>query len=363
MKNIFVNDDQRMEKRHHEDHHHHYKKKILFVLKRRNYGYGPSFGLINSVKFVCEALKQHKIDYKISIVTDANGIDKEVHDFKPNFVFLEALFVTPTKIIELLEKYKNKDTKWSIRIHSAVPFLQMEGIAITWLKEYFEISKVYKNFFISANSQKAIKELKLGANIDLLYAPNIYLLNEIKYNKKHQTHKEINIACLGAIRPLKNILEQACAAIGFANQNNLKLNFYVNSDRNEQNGINVLKNLEALFINTKHVLIKVPWMNHENLLKFLERIDLGLAVSFTESFCLQAGDYINMNIPIVTSKEITFVSRCYQAEPTDIEDIINKLNYAWEIKRLGFNNSNKRLLEKHNKIAIKAWLDLFRCKM
>jgi hypothetical protein len=67
----------------------------------------------------------------------------------------------------------------------------------------------------------------------------------------------INIGCFGAIRPMKNHLMQAVAAIEFAEKNNLILRFHINAGRIESNGSNSLKNVKSLFGHIpKHHLIE-----------------------------------------------------------------------------------------------------------
>ena len=108
--------------------------------------------------------------------------------------------------------------------------------------------------------------------------------------KIHYKDKNVlNIGCFGAIRPLKNQLYQAVAAIEFANSINKKLHFHVNIARVENNGDPVLKNLRNLFINNpKHKLVEHSWLTHEDFINLVRKMDIGLQVSFTETFSPKA---------------------------------------------------------------------------
>src|SRR5687767_3265214 len=107
--------------------------RILFVVKNRIDTYGISVGLINSSRFVSEALNKRGWESKVVRVVDANSIDREVTNYNPDLVIIEALFVTPEKIREILSITRHQKRQWTIRIHSKTSFLQQEGIALDWL--------------------------------------------------------------------------------------------------------------------------------------------------------------------------------------------------------------------------------------
>ena len=171
--------------------------------------------------------------------------------------------------------------------------------------------------------------------------------------------KVINISCFGAIRPMKNHLIQAMAAIKFAEDHQLALNFHINNTRIEQRGDNVRKNLIALFDNQpQHNLIVHPWMSHKNLLSLItEEIDIGMQVSFTETFNIVSADHIHCGVPMVTSKEVTFVALPFRADPTDIKSIIRALKHAYWAEKWNLHNINKQLLEWSNYNATIQWGD------
>ena len=81
--------------------------KILFVLKERYYENNlnvKSYGLINSSTQLSLYLKELHCKTKIVTVIDANGIDKEIYEFKPDIVILEALWVPSEKLKELIPR-------------------------------------------------------------------------------------------------------------------------------------------------------------------------------------------------------------------------------------------------------------------
>lgn len=283
-------------------------KKILFILKKRII-YGDdtyttlNSGLFNSATFVNKMLNDNNVESNLVDVIDNNQIDKFVTQYRPDVVIIEALWVTPSKFDELIKRHPK--VKWVIRIHSEIPFIANEGIALEWILKYIK----YDNVIVSANSKDFIESIEPLINKKLLYLPNYYPINEsIEYVTVKTNYDEINIGLFGAIRPMKNALTQAIGAIIYANENNKILNLHINTERVEQKGENTLKNIRALFENSKHNLVEHKWLKHDEFLKLISSMDIGLQVSLTETYNIVAADFISQNIPILSSKEIVFVN-------------------------------------------------------
>lgn len=331
--------------------------KILFILKKRS-SYGISYGLVNSCKFVSRDLKDNfDIDSKIVEVIDTTFIDREVHSYKPDVVVLEALWAEARRLPQIFKLHPHVK-KWNCRIHSKTGFLVNEGEALHMIQDYHEISKSFPKFTISGNNLDFINEIFSSLKIKLDYLPNIYPFNFYNNTPKDTNKRILDIGCFGALRPFKNQVIQAQAAIKFANDMKQDLNFHINGDRQEQRGENVYKNLVNLFKNQKnHHLISHDWSNHILFLHLVRKMDIGMQVSFNESFNIVAADFVSQGVPIVGSDEIKFLLPFYQAEPNSINDIVKKLKFAYYMRAINFQNLNKILLENSNKRAEEAWLN------
>lgn len=146
--------------------------RVLFICKKRQTEYGVSYGLINSCRFLCNALERLGVEGKVVAVIDNNCIDREVHQYKPTHVFIEALWVVAEKFHVLVPRYPK--VKWYVRLHSNIPFLANEGIAMEWISKYDALQKQYPNFHIAVNSKKIQSDLQKTLDLQTVYTPNVY---------------------------------------------------------------------------------------------------------------------------------------------------------------------------------------------
>ncbi len=354
--------------------------RVLFILKQRNAYEGScwsarekeevkrnpnkvlSSGLLNSASFIVEMLVREGVDAKLVGVIDNNGIDREVARFRPHVAIIEALWVVPEKFTVLQKLHPT--VQWVIRGHSEVPFLAQEGIAIDWLTRCVQ----HRNVAIAANSKSSLRDLRTiiqEANRSwgyhrvegkVLYLPN-YFPADFPHVQAKMPDEFLDIACFGAIRPLKNQLIQAVAAHDLASLFHKKLRFHINSSRIELAGENVLKNLRALFAATGQQLMEHDWVDRPELLQLLQRCDGGMQVSFTESFNIIAADMTSVRLPMVVSPGISWASHLAMANPNDSRDIVRVLARALD-PCFGqiIHYLNGRGLRHHSRQAQEAWL-------
>lgn len=352
------------------------KRKVLFILKRReDYGQehysneGLTTGLYNSALFVKEMLQKRGLLSKLVVVTDNNDIDREMAAFNPTDVIIEGLWVVPEKFNIL--KQLHPKINWIVRIHSNSPFLANEGIAFDWIAQYTLIPKV----FVATNAITMNNELKFYVKgrfsvtpekeenkiIDL---PNYYPEVFQRPKKLNIKSEYINIGCFGAIRPLKNHMAQAIAAVKFADSVGKKLRFHINTGRIEQNGLSVYNNLKAFFNNLNkngHELIEHAWMPREEFLQLCRQMDIGMQVSFSETFNIVAADLISQGVPVVSTNEIPWMSGMFTASPTNTDQIARMLRRAYNQSSINVYLNKTKLLN-YVKKSRAVWLKFFGLK-
>lgn len=359
--------------------------RTLFVLKFRenpyegaekengNWGDGGidnrtplSSGLFNSARMVAEMLEDKGVPIKLVHVIDNNFIHREIVAFKAEVVIIEAFWVVPAKFDELLRVCPN--VKFIVRNHSETPFLANEGIAFDWMLKYASKPNVY----MSSNAPRMLEESRFligEQNQDwtedhlkrkVPYLPNYYQLPHAPQQAKpfDPQSEFVDVGCFGAVRPLKNTMLQAIAAMMFASRVNKRLRFHINGGRIEMGGSPILKNLFQLFSHfPEYELINHPWKTHAEFKAIVRSMDVVTQVSFSETFNIVAADAVSQGVPTITSSEITWSSPEYRADPTSSLGMANAMHRVYSERALGhWKNPSLHGLEEYNKRSVHEWL-------
>lgn len=342
--------------------------RVLFILKYRHQysSYSDetfttkSSGLLNSARFVQDMLLSEGYDSKLVEVIDNNDIDREVYRYAPDIVIIEALWVVPPKFEILRKLYPN--IKWVLRIHSEIPFLSNEGVAIQWINESIAQKNVYVGFNSYETHQNFVDYIRINNHHlahKALYMPNYYPVSDTCTPYRLDNESVINVGCFGAIRPMKNQLIQAFAAIEFAKSNNIGLRFHINSSRlDDPKNASALKNIRELFKNlpSQFALVEHDWLLRKEFLNLVRRMDIGLQMSLSETFNIVAADFVNMDVPILVSSEIEWMPKYFRANPTDVNDIVRGMQRTLAFKKwFGWLKLSKYNLMEVSKDSICVW--------
>lgn len=337
---------------------HLYRPAILFLLVNNMSSGGSSgtgggstsrSGLLNSATLTADQITKY-LHYTtvVEVVPDARSISAAIDKNKPGIVIFEAIWVTPKEVKALTEKYF--DIIFVTRVHSEIPFLAHENNAIKYLKELTGI----KNSFISFNSFETEREIfTLGWNP--IYLPNIYCdVFDAEICPPKPECGTLNFGCFGSIRPFKNHLMQSLAAILYGKIHKQKVRFHINATRVEQQGGCALGNMRAFFDGTDNELVEHSWLDRKEFLELVGEMDLGMQLSFNESFNIISADFCLKGIPIIVSDAIDWMPKESRASVDKMDDILSKMNYALR-KKHRVVRDNISALDKHNTISLRSW--------
>jgi hypothetical protein len=310
------------------------KTKVQFIIcdRVKDY-YGITSGLFNSASFVVKFLNEtEEYEATLTPVVDSNSIDRAVTQYNPDIVIIEALWVPPIKFKELLSIKRHESRRWIVRIHSKAPFLANEGLATRWIHAYTEVHQ--GKIEIAPNTSELTEQLSSAfPEGNFLFLPNIYHARNFNPGLRIRDKDWVDIGCFGAIRPMKNNYQQALAAIQFAESVDKRLRFHVNSTRLEQSGDNALRNIKALFDNSPHELVEHRWYKHKQFLKEISKMDIGMQVSFSESFNIVSADFVTAKVPIVISDDIEWLPNFLKTSPTSHRGMVKKIKRAYRWRK------------------------------
>lgn len=319
--------------------------KILFILKSRLYSQAKtSYGLINSANHVAQFLMRQGHDCKIVEVIDSNFIDREVYNFRPQVVIIEALWVPTYKMEELLNIKRYKDILWVERIHSDIGYLSVEGNAFNLINEYLNLCN--PRLILSFNNKGFVNNLSQAMFEHFVYLPNIIETFRGDCNFTPERRK-IDIGCFGALRVLKNQCYQAICAINAADELNKRLYFHITPNLSIENDP-VLNNLKEIFKGKRHALVIHDWLPNEQFQELVKRMDLGLQVSFTESFNIVSADFVNNNKLIVVSDAISWMPNKLKTSTVNYDETIKKIVYTYK-------NRNCLLLKEFSRLCLQSY--------
>jgi len=101
-------------------------------------------------------------------------------------------------------------------------------------------------------------------------------------------------------------------------------------------------------------------MPHRELIHTLADMDCALQVSFAETFNIAAADCVSVGLPIVPSDQVSWLSPLVMAQPTDSNDIVDKLALVNRPLFRGLiSRANGRGLAQYCDSSRVAWLDYF----
>ena len=320
------------------------KDKVLFAEKinerfRRMTGVKQNCGLS-----VCNGMIKESVE-GINII-GCNGLPdlhNAISKLNPKVVVIEALWLRAENLVNISRQYPK--IKFYVHIHSNINFLVVESHAIKYIDSYLRLG--HGVIFNCIHAYNAFKQFT-----NTHYLPNIYSKEFMDLRIKN--NEELHIGCFGSLRPMKNHLMQAIGAIKYADSVGKKLKFHVNSTRMETGGEAIKMCLASLFqMHPKHEIVNDPWSTHGDFIKKLSLMDVSLQVSMSESFNIVAADSVAAGVPLVTSKEIEWVSDLCYANVSDPESIAEKIGFAINSPLLV--NINRGNLTKFNEFATSKW--------
>jgi len=269
----------------------------------------------------------NSLDIKTTISNIQNNAN-QTGQIPISHVVIAAPWVETIDMLTLLKTFP--DINFVLVCHSNVGFLQADSNGVKIFREALSTQVGNSQFQVAGNCKRFCDWVKQAYSSDCLWLPNLYNFNQfqtIKLPHKNIPWKsgKIRIGSFGAMRPLKNQISAAGAALEISNRLGADLEFWLSSGRAEGGGIGVKRAIQELFANIPNAQIKESgWQSWSDFRRIVGNMDLLLQPSYTESFNMVTADGIAEGVASVVSDAIDWVPSDWIASVDDVHDIANK---------------------------------------
>lgn len=265
-------------------------------------------------------------------------------------VVISAPWLSVRDVESMVVYFPNK--KFVIVSHSNVGFLQADPGGVKLLRSYIELARELTNFSVGANCAKFQSWLSQAYDSEVTLLPNLYPTYGVE--KRYRGTSPIKIGTFGAIRPQKNVMTAAAAALLIHKKLDVPVEFHLSTGREEGGGGLILSAIREM---TGHLrgfeLVERHWSTWQDFKRVVREMDLLIHVSYTESFNMVTADGIAEGVPSVVSTAIDWAPPNWMADSDNAEKIAETgLRLLSRDHRL---DEGAVFLERHNQLGFQCW--------
>jgi glycosyltransferase involved in cell wall biosynthesis len=295
------------------------------------------------------------VRHNIDIV---NALDKynETHEKPLTHVVISAPWLTRHELKCIIRHYPT--IQFVILSHSNVGFLQADPGGVELLRSYLSLAEDHENLKVGGNSARFVEWLRRAYRREAdqtVLLPNLYPLDpKLTMKAPWDSYSPIKIGAFGAVRPEKNFMTAAAAAILIHSILNVPVEFHM-SEGGEGDQGRTSPAIEQMVAGIPGItLVRHEWMFWDRFIELISEMDLLIQVSYTESFNMVTADGISVGVPSVVSPVIYWAPNAWKADPDDVVEVaeigLSLLTNSF-IRSQGID-----ALRKHNKRSLKDWL-------
>jgi hypothetical protein len=273
------------------------------------------------------------------------------HDKPLTHVVISAPWLSVYDLTAILAHFPK--TQFVVLSHSNVGFLQADPWGVKLIKHYLRLTEEFDNFRVGANNDRLYQWLLATSDNpdDIVLLPNLYPSSNALPPKHWNKTTPLRIGAFGAVRPEKNFMTAAAAAVLIQKLLNVKVELHM-SQGGEGGGERTQAAISQLMAGNKNItLVLHPWSLWPDFVQLVGQMDLLLQPSYTESFNMVTADGVIMGVPSVVSPAIDWAPESWQANSDDVSEIANT---GVRLLTKGNSGEGKQCLDNHN---AEAWTD------
>ena len=241
--------------------------------------------------------------------------------------------------------------QFAIESHSNVGFLQADPQAVRKLRDVQALGKTHSNIRVAGNSSRFVDWMRLVYDQPVVLLPNLYPM--IPFDFKTWDGNGIKIGTFGAVRPQKNFMTAAAAALAMSKILGVPTELHMNTG-GEGDGGSVARAITEMCQDVPNfTLIRHMWQPWEKFIELIASMNIMIQPSYTESFNMVTADGIVVGVPSVVSSAITWAPDSWKADSDDALDIAR--TGCLMLQNSGTIYSGLKSLKHQNRYALEHW--------
>ncbi len=297
--------------------------------------------------------------YDAVVVPAKNNVDvvEAIRKYGFTHVVISAPWLSALDVDTMVRHFKS--VQFAIISHSNIGFLQADPGALKLLRQYVLISNDVDNLSVGGNSEIFADWFSKVYDTEKLLLPNLY---EVRMSEKPRCDCSdvLKIGTFGAIRPQKNVMTSAAAAMLLGKMTGRFVEFNVSTGREDGGGNVILNAIRQMMIQVPNVeLVERHWSDWREFKRVVRDMDILFQMSYTESFNMVTADGIAEGVPSVTSDAIVWVPNEWRAQSDNVFDIA-KVAYRLLEHREKEVKRGQMALQEHNEKGLKYWQEFLK---
>jgi hypothetical protein len=298
--------------------------------------------------------------YDAVVIAAKNNVDvvEAIRKHGLTHVVIAAPWLSALDVDTMVRHFKH--VKFAIVAHSNVGFLQADPGALALLRRYALIAAEVPNLKVGGNSVIFANWFSTVYGGEKLLLPNLY---ELKHHAEPGGRNDgvLRVGTFGAIRPQKNVMTSAAAAVLLSRIMGVPVEFHVSTGREDGGGATILNAIRQMMIGVPGVeLVERHWSNWVEFKRIIREMDILFQMSYTESFNMVTADGLSEGITSVTSDAIVWVPEDWHARSDDVFSVASVAVRLLSRHKSELHKGQKALRE-HNEKGFQYWVEFLSC--
>jgi len=288
-----------------------------FAANRNISHIGLGVAAINTAK----VLRREGIQTTVWPILSAEDLRARLRVQPTEQVIISAPWIPTADLQSLSNEFS--ETYFAVTCHSNVGFLQADPNGVKLVRETLDLAMATHNVRLAGNSKRFCTWMESTFGGRCHYLPNLYFLDGPPPRQRTFCGSAtLRIGVFGAVRPQKNLMSAAGAAVEIARKMRVPLELWFSAGRAEGGGEVIMSAIQEMVAGLPDVTLKQNgWQTWPQFRKTVAHMHLLLQPSYTESFNMVTADGAAEGVASVVSEAIDWAPDDWKADVDDVLDI------------------------------------------